>query len=140
MKKNLILKQAFSRFEEDAEYKAFVKKNAGWLTDYALYMACKDANEGKEWNDWEAPYRRPDRKEKSELKKALAEEMKYYNFETMFISLATKVGDFLHENRIYFEISKNKKYYHFEILTDPAGAEMIDKYIKSITISEEVIA
>lgn len=78
--KNLILKQAFSRFEEDAEYKAFVKKNAGWLTDYALYMACKDKNDGKEWNDWEAPYRQPDRKEKTALKKELAEEMKYYYF------------------------------------------------------------
>ena len=78
--KNLILKQAFSRFEEDAEYKAFVKKNSGWLTDYALYMACKDKNDGKEWNDWEAPYRQPDRKEKTALKKELAEEMKYYYF------------------------------------------------------------
>ena len=37
--------------------------------------------------------------------------MKYYNFETMFISLAEKIGDFLKENNIYFEISKNGKYY-----------------------------
>lgn len=84
--KELILKMAFSRFDEKAdeelksEYKAFVKENSGWLTDYALYMACKDKNEGKEWNEWEAPYRKPDRKEKSELKKLLAEEMKYYYF------------------------------------------------------------
>lgn len=33
--------------------------------------------------------------------------MKYYNYETMFISLATKLGDFLKEFGIYFEISKN---------------------------------
>ena len=45
--KNLILKQAFTRFEENAEFKAFVKKHAGWLTDYAHYMACKDKNDGK---------------------------------------------------------------------------------------------
>lgn len=78
--KNLILKMAFSRFKEDEEYKQFVKKNKEWLTDYALYMACKDKNEGKEWNEWEIPYRCPDRKEKSALKKELAEEMKYYYF------------------------------------------------------------
>ncbi len=60
--------------------------------------------------------------------------MKYYNFETMFISLATKTGDFLHENGIYFEISKNNKYYHFEILTDPAGAELINNFLDNNTI------
>ncbi len=78
--KDLILKLAFSRFEEDNEYKQFVKKNKDWLTDYALYMACKDKNEGKEWGEWEEPYRSPDRKAKSALKKELAEEMKYYYF------------------------------------------------------------
>ena len=31
--------------------------------------------------------------------------MKYYNFESMFISLVIKLGDFLKENNIYFEIS-----------------------------------
>jgi ADP-heptose:LPS heptosyltransferase len=60
--------------------------------------------------------------------------MKYYNFETMFISLAAKIGDYLHENNIYFEISKNDKYYHFEILTDPAGAELINNFLDNNTI------
>ena len=60
--------------------------------------------------------------------------MKYYNFETMFISLATKIGDFLHDNAIYFEISKNGKYYHFEILTDPEGAEKINNFLDENTI------
>ena len=33
--------------------------------------------------------------------------MKYYNFETMFISLATKIGDFLKENNVYvFKVAK----------------------------------
>ncbi|MBQ8802399.1 MAG: 4-alpha-glucanotransferase [Tyzzerella sp.] len=84
--KNLILKQAFSRFEEKAdaelgtEYKQFLKKNSKWLTDYALYMACKDMQEGKEWFEWEEKYRKVDRSTKAELKKLLAEEMKYYYF------------------------------------------------------------
>ena len=66
--------------------------------------------------------------------------MKYYNFETMFISLATKMGDFLHENAIYFEISKNGQYYHFEILTNESGAIMINDYISQFYIVEEVSA
>ena len=60
--------------------------------------------------------------------------MKYYNFETMFISLATKTGDFLHENGIYFEISKNGRYYHFEILTDAAGGAAINEFLDANTI------
>lgn len=60
--------------------------------------------------------------------------MKYYNFESMFISLATKLGDFLHENGIYFEISKNGQYYHFEILTDAAGAAAINTFLDDNTI------
>ncbi len=60
--------------------------------------------------------------------------MKYYNFETMFISLATKIGDFLHDNGIYFELSENGKYYHFEILTDTAGADQINNFLDANTI------
>mgnify|MGYP003296700762 CR=1 FL=1 len=60
--------------------------------------------------------------------------MKYYNFETMFISLAEKIGDFLKENNIYFEISKNGRYYHFEILTDAAGAASINNFLDNNTI------
>ena len=60
--------------------------------------------------------------------------MKYYNYETMFISLATKMGDFLHNNAIYFEISENGCYYHFEILTDESGAETINNFLDENTI------
>ena len=60
--------------------------------------------------------------------------MKYYNFDTMFISLAEKIGNFLKDNNIYFEISQNGKYYHFEILTDAAGAESINDFLDNNTI------
>lgn len=59
---------------------------------------------------------------------------KWYNFESMFISLATKLGDFLHDNAICFELSKNGKYYHFEILTDAAGAALINNFLDNNTI------
>ena len=60
--------------------------------------------------------------------------MKYYNYETMFISLATKLGDYLHNNNIYFEISKAGQYYHFEILTNAAGVETINAFLDNNTI------
>lgn len=60
--------------------------------------------------------------------------MKYYSFETMFITLAQKIGDFLKDNNIYFEISKDKQYYHFEIFMDPAGADKINEFLDNNTI------
>jgi hypothetical protein len=60
--------------------------------------------------------------------------MKYYNFDTMFISLKQALQKFLYDNNITFEISKNYEYYHFEILTDSDGAKKINNFIDSITI------
>ena len=60
--------------------------------------------------------------------------MKYYNFETMFISLAEKLRSFLFDTGVYFEISKNGQYYHFEILTDPDGAAAINNFLDHNTI------
>lgn len=62
--------------------------------------------------------------------------MRYYNFDTMFMSLKNQIADFLKGNNIYFETSKNGQYYHFEILTDPNGAAFINDFIDSITICE----
>jgi hypothetical protein len=62
--------------------------------------------------------------------------MKYYNFDTIFISLKSQIADFLKNNNIYFETSKNGQYYHFEILTDPNGAAFINDFIDSVTICE----
>ena len=60
---------------------------------------------------------------------------KYYNFETMFISLRDALRAFLHENNIYYELSGAGRYYHFEILTDRAGADAINNFIDSVTIT-----
>jgi hypothetical protein len=62
--------------------------------------------------------------------------MKYYSFDTMFISLKNQIIDFLKSNNIYFETSKNGQYYHFEILTDPNGAAIINDFIDNVTICE----
>lgn len=49
-----VLRVAFGRFDrENTEFQDFCKRNAFWLDDYALFMALKDANEGKPWYLWE---------------------------------------------------------------------------------------
>ena len=46
-----ILYKAFknSNIEDDEEFKAFRKKNASWVADYALFMAIKDSKKGINW-------------------------------------------------------------------------------------------
>ena len=62
--------------------------------------------------------------------------MKWYNFETMFISLRDALRAFLHENGIKYELSAAFHAYHFEIYTDAAGAEKINAFIDSQSIKE----
>ena len=60
--------------------------------------------------------------------------MKYYNFDTMFRSLKDLLKEFLIDNNIYFEISGGAALWHFEILTDQAGAQKINKFLDNNTI------
>jgi 4-alpha-glucanotransferase len=39
-------------------FEAFTRQHAGWLDDYALFMALKDAHDGRGWQDWPAEARR----------------------------------------------------------------------------------
>ena len=40
-----------------SDYERFVSEQAGWLDDYALFMALKDAHGGGLWTDWPEPER-----------------------------------------------------------------------------------
>ena len=42
-----------SDFKGESGYSAFLRENEFWLNDYAEFMALKDANNGKAWNEWE---------------------------------------------------------------------------------------
>ena len=48
-----VLREAFlnSSIREEEGFWDFVGENDFWLPDYALYMAVKDAHEGKSWSE-----------------------------------------------------------------------------------------
>lgn len=50
-----VLKKAFYRcsLTEKRKIAVYVEENADWLTDYTLFMACKDYFGGKSWLEWE---------------------------------------------------------------------------------------
>ena len=62
--------------------------------------------------------------------------MKYYNFETRFISLRDALRAYLKSNDIYYELSGGPAFYHFEIKTDPAGAAAINNFLDTQIITE----
>ena len=61
--KSALLKRSFDRFRKVAPPSArarlarFAALNAEWIDDYALFMALKDAHEGRSWTEWEEPLR-----------------------------------------------------------------------------------
>ena len=76
----VLFKTAFSRFFEalPPDYEAFCKAESGWLTDYALFCALKDAHGGAEWTAWEPPYRDRDEAALASFTMSHKAELDYY--------------------------------------------------------------
>ncbi|RMH60107.1 MAG: 4-alpha-glucanotransferase [Bacteroidetes bacterium] len=57
--KQALLARAFERYEDGAAphlqepFEAFRTAQAGWLEDYALFMALKEAHDGRLWTTWD---------------------------------------------------------------------------------------
>lgn len=78
----MVLHKACSRsdFRKKKEYADFCKKNKYWLDDYALYMALKFYNSGKEWPLWPEDIRYRQKKAISQYEKLLAVEINFWKF------------------------------------------------------------
>ncbi|MFP4113551.1 MAG: 4-alpha-glucanotransferase [Spirochaetota bacterium] len=61
--KTRLLRKAFDRFADvatpgqRARLAQFEHLNRHWLNDYAMFMALKDANDGRPWTEWDADLR-----------------------------------------------------------------------------------
>lgn len=81
-----VLRQAYSRFQEKApgrereRFRAFVRGNADWLSDYALYVSVKQSFGGLPWTQWPKPLRTRQRASLREARRALANEIGYHEF------------------------------------------------------------
>lgn len=86
--KEQILSLAYRRFtakkENDRElensFRTFCEEQRFWLSDYALFMACKKVHGGVSWLEWKEEYRRPAREFKEKLFRALSDDIEYYKF------------------------------------------------------------
>ncbi|HEY6119850.1 MAG TPA: 4-alpha-glucanotransferase, partial [Pyrinomonadaceae bacterium] len=57
--KDALLEKAFQAYKRTTDtglrsaFETFSQEQAGWLDDYALFRALKDAHQGSAWNQWE---------------------------------------------------------------------------------------
>ncbi len=77
----LLLRRAFERFKPNEEYYKFVEKNEDWLTDYCLFMAIKDSQGGRSFNEWKEEYRNRDPEALCRAKTEFSREMDFYRFQ-----------------------------------------------------------
>ena len=94
-----ILKLAYSRFRNDRALNAFIKKNASWLEDFALYMALKETHGYAPWFQWEKELKFRDPETLEEQRQLLEEPMRFYCFvQYMFYrqwnALRKKAGEY----------------------------------------------
>lgn len=80
-----LLKKAYERFteagKEDKELKSFIKKENGWLEDYALFTAIKHKLEGAPWTEWEDDLKKRKKTALDKIRKELKDEIGLVYFE-----------------------------------------------------------
>jgi len=62
------------------KYDAFCIQNGAWLDDYALFMAAKDAHDGKCWLEWAEDLLNLTPSSRAKWEKKLEEEINYHKF------------------------------------------------------------
>ena len=84
--KPALLEKAYRRFAGKtppglgSEFEQFCAESAGWLGDYALFMAIKEVHGGGGWDQWPAPLRRREPAALSQIQRDLAERISYASF------------------------------------------------------------
>lgn len=88
--------RALPRFLQNppADFAAFCAEQSDWLTDYALFMACKDAHDGAPYLEWEEDLRARTPEAIARWQDTCAEGIRYYQmlqycFDTQWTALKT---------------------------------------------------
>lgn len=75
-----LLHKAYARFVKNMpeDFSSFCEAEKDWLEDYTLFMALKDANDGKAWAQWDEKLRVRDAAALDEARKKYAEDIEFY--------------------------------------------------------------
>jgi 4-alpha-glucanotransferase len=69
-----------ARSEVKADFGNFVQENRAWLDDYALFMAAKDAHQGRLWTEWDPDVAARDHSALTKWREKLSSEIAAYKF------------------------------------------------------------
>lgn len=75
-----LLRQAFSRFTPDDDYRDFCRAQAHWLPDYALFTALKTRFGQRDFGQWDADIRLREPEAVARYAEELADEIAFVNF------------------------------------------------------------
>ena len=96
---------ADARHAAQADYAAFCSEHAGWLDDYALFMALdgKYGRHGKVWQEWPAPLARRKPSALTEARAQHADECRFWRFcQWLFYTQWSALRRYAHERGIEF--------------------------------------
>ncbi|MDE7281549.1 MAG: 4-alpha-glucanotransferase [Ruminiclostridium sp.] len=99
--KMALLNEAFKHFNEDVGYLSFIKDEAMWLEDYALFMSIKEANDNRPFWEWDKKLcnREPDAMEKAA--EQFVERVGFWKFlQYIFYTQLTKLRRYCNRNGI----------------------------------------
>lgn len=98
-----VLRKAYARFSGSTAYDRFCVGNSDWLSEFSLFMALKDANEGLPWYAWEdgIKYRDPDAL--WHARQRLKKEIGFYSFvQFLFFKQWNDLHNYAHGRGIRF--------------------------------------
>ena len=90
-----------SRFDQTKDYQKFFSENEDWLLDYALFMAVKNANNGKSFQEWPLELRKRDPETLRKAKETYSGEIRFYCFlQYMFASQWSSLKKYANDHGI----------------------------------------
>ena len=96
-----VLRLAYGRFESNEDFVNFCRDNGSWLSDFSLFMALKDANDGKPWYQWDTALKVRDPNAVWDARRKLRDEVSFYSFvQYLFRKQWTALRTYAHENGI----------------------------------------
>lgn len=102
-----LLEKAFHTFHHTPDktmledFDAFCDAEKDWLDDYCLFMAIKEAHEGRCWLDWEEEIRVPTPASRKKWEEKLQERIDYYRFiQFIFQKQWLELRDYAHEHEV----------------------------------------
>lgn len=98
-----VLRLAFSRFikRKPTDFKKFCSAQKAWLNDYALFMALKDAHDGRPWDEWEQPLANCEKSALAEAKEVYKVDIEFYQFvQFCFFTQWNALKEYAHSKNI----------------------------------------